>query len=142
MLYAKCLHILCLIFVIDVCFPRERVGPWWNFSLYCKKWTRQILKDVSFHIESGQIMGILGNSGKLFQSFIRNKITVNTGDFQSDMNVTEVCVLNNEIVAGFNFCFVKLVLGFQSSVFCHPTNNYNFNNRQGYFKTRVFLCKV
>uniref|UniRef100_A0A8C0USN0 ATP binding cassette subfamily G member 5 n=1 Tax=Cyanistes caeruleus TaxID=156563 RepID=A0A8C0USN0_CYACU len=41
----------------------ERVGPWWNFSLYCKKWTRQILKDVSFHIESGQIMGILGNSG-------------------------------------------------------------------------------
>lgn len=54
-------------FFIDVCFPRERVGPWWNFSLYCKKWTRQILKDVSFHIESGQIMGILGNSGKLFQ---------------------------------------------------------------------------
>ncbi|NXM33364.1 ABCG5 protein, partial [Oxyruncus cristatus] len=42
---------------------RERVGPWWNFSLYYKKWTRQILKDVSFHIESGQIMGILGNSG-------------------------------------------------------------------------------
>ncbi|NWV41343.1 ABCG5 protein, partial [Grantiella picta] len=42
---------------------RERVGPWWNFPLYCKKWTRQILKDVSFHIESGQIMGILGNSG-------------------------------------------------------------------------------
>ncbi|KAF2988242.1 hypothetical protein EK904_001896, partial [Melospiza melodia maxima] len=42
---------------------RERVGPWWNFSLYCKKWTRQILKDVSFHIEGGQIMGILGNSG-------------------------------------------------------------------------------
>ncbi|NXM52578.1 ABCG5 protein, partial [Illadopsis cleaveri] len=42
---------------------RERAGPWWNFPLYCKKWTRQILKDVSFHIESGQIMGILGNSG-------------------------------------------------------------------------------
>ncbi|NXS12055.1 ABCG5 protein, partial [Neodrepanis coruscans] len=42
---------------------RERVGPWWKFSSYCKKWTRQILKDVSFHIESGQIMGILGNSG-------------------------------------------------------------------------------
>ncbi|XP_009977508.1 PREDICTED: ATP-binding cassette sub-family G member 5 [Tauraco erythrolophus] len=42
---------------------RERVGPWWNVSLYRKKWTRQILKDVSFHIESGQIMGILGNSG-------------------------------------------------------------------------------
>ncbi|NXQ92876.1 ABCG5 protein, partial [Sagittarius serpentarius] len=42
---------------------RERVGPWWNVSLYHKKWTRQILKDVSFHTESGQIMGILGNSG-------------------------------------------------------------------------------
>ncbi|NWR67086.1 ABCG5 protein, partial [Bucorvus abyssinicus] len=42
---------------------RERVGPWWNVSSYHKKWTRQILKDVSFHIESGQIMGILGNSG-------------------------------------------------------------------------------
>ncbi|NXX85205.1 ABCG5 protein, partial [Urocolius indicus] len=41
----------------------ERVGPWWNISLCHKKWTRQILKDVSFHIESGQIMGILGNSG-------------------------------------------------------------------------------
>ncbi|XP_065535590.1 ATP-binding cassette sub-family G member 5 [Lathamus discolor] len=42
---------------------RERIGPWWNVSLYRKKWTRQILKDVSFHVESGQIMGILGNSG-------------------------------------------------------------------------------
>ncbi|EOB04478.1 ATP-binding cassette sub-family G member 5, partial [Anas platyrhynchos] len=42
---------------------RERVGPWWNVPLHRKKWTRQILKDVSFHIESGQIMGILGNSG-------------------------------------------------------------------------------
>ncbi|KAM4679010.1 ATP-binding cassette sub-family G member 5 [Amazona ochrocephala] len=42
---------------------REHVGPWWNVSLCRKKWTRQILKDVSFHVESGQIMGILGNSG-------------------------------------------------------------------------------
>ncbi|XP_048360784.1 ATP-binding cassette sub-family G member 5 [Sphaerodactylus townsendi] len=42
---------------------RERVGPWWDFPSYCKKWTRQILKDVSFHIESGEIMAILGNSG-------------------------------------------------------------------------------
>ncbi|XP_009557791.2 ATP-binding cassette sub-family G member 5 [Cuculus canorus] len=42
---------------------RERVGPWWKASLCHKKWTRQILKDVSFHLESGQIMGILGNSG-------------------------------------------------------------------------------
>ncbi|NXA35465.1 ABCG5 protein, partial [Eudromia elegans] len=43
--------------------PRERVGPWWDLPSYRKKWTRQILKDVSFHVESGQIMGILGNSG-------------------------------------------------------------------------------
>ncbi|NWJ00364.1 ABCG5 protein, partial [Crypturellus undulatus] len=43
--------------------PRQRVGPWWNLPSYRKKWTRQILKDVSFHVESGQIMGILGNSG-------------------------------------------------------------------------------
>ncbi|XP_010189295.1 PREDICTED: ATP-binding cassette sub-family G member 5 [Mesitornis unicolor] len=42
---------------------RDRIGPWWNISLYREKWTRQILRDVSFHIESGQIMGILGNSG-------------------------------------------------------------------------------
>ncbi|XP_057263479.1 ATP-binding cassette sub-family G member 5 isoform X2 [Pezoporus wallicus] len=42
---------------------REHIGPWWNVSLCHKKWTRQILKDVSFHVESGQIMGILGNSG-------------------------------------------------------------------------------
>ncbi|XP_053140184.1 ATP-binding cassette sub-family G member 5 isoform X2 [Hemicordylus capensis] len=39
------------------------MGPWWDIPSYHKKWTRQILKDVSFHIESGQIMGILGNSG-------------------------------------------------------------------------------
>lgn len=87
-------------------------------------------------------MGILGNSGKLFQYFRQNKITVNTGDFHSDMNVTEVCVLNKEIVADFNIYFGKMVLGFQSSVFCHLTNNYNFNNRQGYFKTQMFHCKV
>ncbi|KFV70038.1 ATP-binding cassette sub-family G member 5, partial [Dryobates pubescens] len=42
---------------------REHVGPWWNIALCRKKCTRQILKEVSFHIESGQIMGILGNSG-------------------------------------------------------------------------------
>ncbi|KAG7512680.1 ATP-binding cassette sub-family G member 5 [Solea senegalensis] len=41
----------------------ERVGPWWDLSSYRKRWTRQILNDVSFHVESGQIMGILGNSG-------------------------------------------------------------------------------
>uniref|UniRef100_A0A8C5M667 ATP binding cassette subfamily G member 5 n=1 Tax=Leptobrachium leishanense TaxID=445787 RepID=A0A8C5M667_9ANUR len=42
---------------------KERVGPWWNFQSYFKKWSRQILRDVSFYMESGQIMAILGNSG-------------------------------------------------------------------------------
>jgi len=118
LVFAKFLNLLYFVFLY-VCFPRERVGPWWNVSLYHKKWTRQILKDVSFHIESGQIMGILGNSGKLFQYFECSKTIVNTGDFHSGMNVTEVCVLNSEIAAGFNPCFVKmwcLVFGVQSSI--------------------------
>uniref|UniRef100_A0A672L199 ATP-binding cassette sub-family G member 5 n=1 Tax=Sinocyclocheilus grahami TaxID=75366 RepID=A0A672L199_SINGR len=37
--------------------------PWWDLSSFRKKWTRQILNQVSFHLDSGQIMGILGNSG-------------------------------------------------------------------------------
>uniref|UniRef100_A0A8C5HC74 ATP-binding cassette sub-family G member 5 n=1 Tax=Gouania willdenowi TaxID=441366 RepID=A0A8C5HC74_GOUWI len=41
----------------------ERLGPWWDVPSYRKRWTRQILNDVSFHVDSGQIMGILGNSG-------------------------------------------------------------------------------
>lgn len=41
----------------------ERVGPWWDLPSCRKKWTRQILNNVSFHVESGQLMGILGNSG-------------------------------------------------------------------------------
>ncbi|XP_030627112.1 ATP-binding cassette sub-family G member 5 [Chanos chanos] len=41
----------------------ERVGPWWDMPSYTKKWTRQILNNVSFHVDSGEIMGILGNSG-------------------------------------------------------------------------------
>lgn len=41
----------------------ERVGLWWDLSSCRKRWTRQILNNVSFHVESGQIMGILGNSG-------------------------------------------------------------------------------
>ncbi|MBN3298477.1 ABCG5 protein, partial [Amia calva] len=40
----------------------ERSGPWWTALCHREKWTRQILRDVSFHVESGQIMGILGNS--------------------------------------------------------------------------------
>lgn len=41
----------------------ERLGPWWDLPSYRKRWTRQILNDVSIHVESGQILGILGNSG-------------------------------------------------------------------------------
>ncbi|XP_062320209.1 ATP-binding cassette sub-family G member 5 [Osmerus eperlanus] len=41
----------------------ERLGPWWDLPSYRKRWIRQILNDVSFHVDSGQIMGILGNSG-------------------------------------------------------------------------------
>ncbi|XP_047206638.1 ATP-binding cassette sub-family G member 5 [Girardinichthys multiradiatus] len=41
----------------------ERVGPWWDLRSCRKRWTRQILNDISFHVDSGQIMGILGNSG-------------------------------------------------------------------------------
>lgn len=47
---------------VPVC-SSERVGPWWDLPSYRKRWTRQILNDVSFHVDSGQIMGILGNSG-------------------------------------------------------------------------------
>lgn len=47
---------------VCVCFS-ERVGPWWDLPSCRKRWTRQILNEVSFHVESGQIMGILGNSG-------------------------------------------------------------------------------
>uniref|UniRef100_A0A3P9N7C6 ATP-binding cassette sub-family G member 5 n=1 Tax=Poecilia reticulata TaxID=8081 RepID=A0A3P9N7C6_POERE len=45
-----------------VCFS-DRVGQWWDLPSCRKRWTRQILNDVSFHVDSGQIMGILGNSG-------------------------------------------------------------------------------
>ncbi|XP_051031149.1 ATP-binding cassette sub-family G member 5 [Phodopus roborovskii] len=41
----------------------NRVGPWWNIKSFKQRWDRQILKDVSLYIESGQIMCILGSSG-------------------------------------------------------------------------------
>uniref|UniRef100_A0A5F8G9N3 ATP binding cassette subfamily G member 5 n=1 Tax=Monodelphis domestica TaxID=13616 RepID=A0A5F8G9N3_MONDO len=41
----------------------NRVGPWWDFGSCRKKWSRQILKDISLYVESGQILGILGSSG-------------------------------------------------------------------------------
>ncbi|XP_075451890.1 ATP-binding cassette sub-family G member 5 isoform X2 [Ascaphus truei] len=54
----------CSISVHGICYTvSERLGPWWDMQSYYKKWTRQILKDVSFNMESGQIMAILGNSG-------------------------------------------------------------------------------
>lgn len=52
----------------------ERVGPWWDLPSYRKRWTRQILNDVSFHVDSGQIMGILGNSGSKLSSVQRAKV--------------------------------------------------------------------
>ncbi|EHA97796.1 ATP-binding cassette sub-family G member 5 [Heterocephalus glaber] len=39
------------------------VGPWWNIGSRWQQWNRQILKDVSFFVESGEIMCILGSSG-------------------------------------------------------------------------------
>ncbi|KAM3930835.1 LOW QUALITY PROTEIN: ATP-binding cassette sub-family G member 5 [Leptodactylus fuscus] len=54
----------CSISVHDICYTvRERVGPWWDIQSYYNKWSRQILRNVSFCMESGQIMAILGNSG-------------------------------------------------------------------------------
>ncbi|XP_025724541.1 ATP-binding cassette sub-family G member 5 isoform X2 [Callorhinus ursinus] len=41
----------------------HQVGPWWDFTSCRQRWDRQILKDVSLYIESGQIMCILGSSG-------------------------------------------------------------------------------
>lgn len=43
----------------------HRFGSWWNIASRWHQWNRQILKDVSLYIESGQIMCILGSSGKL-----------------------------------------------------------------------------
>ncbi|XP_004582962.4 ATP-binding cassette sub-family G member 5 [Ochotona princeps] len=40
-----------------------RVGPWWDVTSYRQQWNRQILKDVSLYVESGQILCILGSSG-------------------------------------------------------------------------------
>ncbi|XP_003472973.1 ATP-binding cassette sub-family G member 5 [Cavia porcellus] len=42
----------------------NRVGTWWDIaSRRRQQWNRQILKDVSLYVESGQIMCILGSSG-------------------------------------------------------------------------------
>ncbi|XP_010609812.1 ATP-binding cassette sub-family G member 5 [Fukomys damarensis] len=39
------------------------VGRWWDISSCWQRWNRQILKDISLYVESGQIMCILGSSG-------------------------------------------------------------------------------
>ncbi|XP_055475014.1 ATP-binding cassette sub-family G member 5 [Psammomys obesus] len=50
--------------VLHVSFSvSNRVGPWWNLKSCQQRWDRQILKDVSLYVESGQIMCILGSSG-------------------------------------------------------------------------------
>ncbi|XP_053445496.1 ATP-binding cassette sub-family G member 5 isoform X1 [Nycticebus coucang] len=41
----------------------NRAGPWWDLKSCWKQRNRQILKDVSLYVESGQIMCILGSSG-------------------------------------------------------------------------------
>ncbi|KAJ7984999.1 hypothetical protein DPEC_G00360580 [Dallia pectoralis] len=54
----------CCLSVSNISYSiSERVGPWWDLHSFNKKRTRQILNGVSFHVNSGQIMGILGNSG-------------------------------------------------------------------------------
>ncbi|KAM6221145.1 ATP-binding cassette sub-family G member 5 [Rhynchocyon petersi] len=41
----------------------DRVGSWWDITSYQQRWNRQILKDISLYVESGQILCILGSSG-------------------------------------------------------------------------------
>uniref|UniRef100_A0A3P8Y7R7 ABC transporter domain-containing protein n=1 Tax=Esox lucius TaxID=8010 RepID=A0A3P8Y7R7_ESOLU len=54
----------CCLSVSNVSYRvSEQVGPWWDLHSFKKKRTRQILNGISFHVNSGQIMGILGNSG-------------------------------------------------------------------------------
>ncbi|XP_004436764.1 PREDICTED: ATP-binding cassette sub-family G member 5 [Ceratotherium simum simum] len=39
------------------------VGPWWDTASSWQRWDRQILKEVSLYVESGQLVCILGSSG-------------------------------------------------------------------------------
>ncbi|XP_075392158.1 ATP-binding cassette sub-family G member 5 [Tenrec ecaudatus] len=41
----------------------DHIRPWWDLTSCRQQWDRQILKDVSLYIESGQMMCILGSSG-------------------------------------------------------------------------------
>ncbi|XP_076990226.1 ATP-binding cassette sub-family G member 5 isoform X2 [Tamandua tetradactyla] len=41
----------------------DRAGPWWDVASCRQQQNRQVLKDVSLYLESGQIMCILGSSG-------------------------------------------------------------------------------
>ncbi|XP_006882381.1 PREDICTED: ATP-binding cassette sub-family G member 5 [Elephantulus edwardii] len=58
---SKCRHSLG---VLHVSYSvSDRVRPWWDITSFWQQWSRQILKDISLYIESGQIMCILGSSG-------------------------------------------------------------------------------
>ncbi|XP_054977345.1 ATP-binding cassette sub-family G member 5 [Sorex araneus] len=41
----------------------HRVGPWWHLASCRQRRERQILKDISLYVESGQLMCVLGGSG-------------------------------------------------------------------------------
>lgn len=64
------------------------VGPWWDIASCQKKWTRQILKDISLYIESGQIMCILGSSGKPGKAFPKFESMRTQKRLQLDLNTT------------------------------------------------------
>uniref|UniRef100_A0A8C1LY30 ATP-binding cassette, sub-family G (WHITE), member 5 n=1 Tax=Cyprinus carpio TaxID=7962 RepID=A0A8C1LY30_CYPCA len=85
-------------FKLKRCFYVEHVGPWWDLSSFRKKWTRQILNQVSFHVYGGLISlllslsqgsgkttlldavaGRIGNSGKLL-----GEIYVNGGKLKAE----------------------------------------------------------
>lgn len=70
-------HVSSFVYICYICFcVSEQTGNWWNLPSWGKKWTRQILNEVSFHVDSGQIMGILGNSGEdsdLFEFYSQRK---------------------------------------------------------------------
>lgn len=42
---------------------KERIGPWWKGAIFRKVIHKQVLKEISIHLKSGQITAILGNSG-------------------------------------------------------------------------------
>ncbi|XP_043929694.1 ATP-binding cassette sub-family G member 5 [Protopterus annectens] len=94
----------CTISVKNISYTiSERVGPWWDVPSYHKRWTRQILKDVSFYLQSGQIMAILGNSGSgktTLLDAISGRIG-NTGTLLGEVYINKQKLKRNE----FKDCF-------------------------------------